>query len=168
MWETWVWSLGQGDPLEKEMATHSSILAWRIPWTEEPGGLQSIGRKESDTTEVTEHSFSELLASHRFLLQSKISASFGFLSFFFFFSRLHHTACQMSVPWPRMEPVPHQWKPWILTTRQPGNSLGFFLRKKRDNLYQRVFKSPPLLCNPNISRSPVSHLYIQRASPAAK
>ena len=36
-------SLGQEDPLEKEMATHSSILAWRIPWTEEPGGLQSMG-----------------------------------------------------------------------------------------------------------------------------
>ena len=42
MWETWVRSLGQEDPLEEEMATHSSILAWRIPWTEEPGGLQSM------------------------------------------------------------------------------------------------------------------------------
>ena len=41
--ETRVWSLGQEDPLEKGLATHSSILAWRIPWTEEPGGLQSIG-----------------------------------------------------------------------------------------------------------------------------
>ena len=41
--ETGVRSLGQEDPLEKEMATHSSILAWRIPWTEEPGGLQSMG-----------------------------------------------------------------------------------------------------------------------------
>ena len=41
--ETWVWSLGQEDPLKKGMATHSSILAWRNPWTEEPGGLQSIG-----------------------------------------------------------------------------------------------------------------------------
>ena len=41
MHETWVQSLGLDDPLEKEMATHSSILAWRIPWTEEPGGLQS-------------------------------------------------------------------------------------------------------------------------------
>ena len=51
MWETWVRSLGQEDPLEKEMATHSSILAWRIPWTEDLGGLQSMGRKESDTTE---------------------------------------------------------------------------------------------------------------------
>ena len=51
MWETWVRSLGRKDPLEKEMATHSSILAWRIPWTEELGGLQSTGCKESDTTE---------------------------------------------------------------------------------------------------------------------
>ena len=52
MQETWVRSLGQEDPLEKEMATHSSILAWGIPWTEEPGGLHSPrGRKESDTTE---------------------------------------------------------------------------------------------------------------------
>ena len=51
MQETWVQSLGWGDPLEKEMATHSSILAWRIPWTEELGGLQSTGRKESDRTE---------------------------------------------------------------------------------------------------------------------
>ena len=44
-------SLGQEDPLEKEMATHSSIFAQRIPWTEELGGLESMGRKELDTTE---------------------------------------------------------------------------------------------------------------------
>ena len=50
MQETWVQSLGREDRLEKEMATHSSILAWRIPWTEEPGGLQSMGSQESDTT----------------------------------------------------------------------------------------------------------------------
>ena len=43
MWETQVQSLGQEDPLEKGMATHSSILAWINPWTEEPGGLQSLG-----------------------------------------------------------------------------------------------------------------------------
>ena len=48
--ETQVRSLGWEDPLEKEMATHLSILAWRIPWTEEPGRLQSMGSKESDTT----------------------------------------------------------------------------------------------------------------------
>ena len=51
MQETQVRSLGQEDPLEKGMATHFSILAWRISWTEEPGGLQSMGHKESDTTE---------------------------------------------------------------------------------------------------------------------
>ena len=43
MQETRVWSLGREDPLEKEMAPHSSVFAWRIPWTEEPGGLQSMG-----------------------------------------------------------------------------------------------------------------------------
>ena len=47
--EMQVQSLGQEDPLEKEMAIHSSILAWEIPWTEEPGGLQSVGSQESDT-----------------------------------------------------------------------------------------------------------------------
>ena len=46
-------SLGWEGPLEEGMATHSSILAWRIPWTEEPGELQSIGHTESGTTEVT-------------------------------------------------------------------------------------------------------------------
>ena len=49
MQETWVHFLGREDPLEKEMATHSSILAWRMPWTEEPGRLQSMGSQESDT-----------------------------------------------------------------------------------------------------------------------
>ena len=51
MQETWVRSLGGEDSLDKAMATHSSILAWRIPWREEPGRLQSMGRKESDSTE---------------------------------------------------------------------------------------------------------------------
>ena len=51
MQETGVQSLGWEDPLEEGMATHSSILAWRIPWTEEPSGYSSSGCKESDTTE---------------------------------------------------------------------------------------------------------------------
>ena len=51
--ETLVQSLGWEDLLEKEMAARSSILAWRIPWTEEPGGLQFMGSQESDTDEVT-------------------------------------------------------------------------------------------------------------------
>ena len=55
MQETWVRSLGWEDPLEKEMATHSSILAWRIPWTEEPGGLQSMGSQRVGQDWVTSH-----------------------------------------------------------------------------------------------------------------
>ena len=49
----WVQFLSQEDPLEEGKATHSSIVAWRIPWTGEPSGLQSMGSQESDTTEVT-------------------------------------------------------------------------------------------------------------------
>ena len=54
MWETQIRSLGWVDPLEKEMATHSSILAWRIPWTEKLGGLQSMGL-QSQTQLITAH-----------------------------------------------------------------------------------------------------------------
>ena len=55
--ETWVQSLGQEDPLEKRMATHFSILAWRIPWTEGPGGLQSMGPQRAgyDSTAEPQH-----------------------------------------------------------------------------------------------------------------
>ena len=54
--ETQTGSLGLEVPLQEEMATHSSILAWKMPWTEKPGRLQSMGLKESDTTEqLTEH-----------------------------------------------------------------------------------------------------------------
>ena len=49
MWETWGQSLGREDPLEEAMATHFSLLAWRIPWSEEPGGLQSKGSQKSRT-----------------------------------------------------------------------------------------------------------------------
>ena len=54
MQETWVQALGREDPLEEGMATHSNILAWETPWTEEPGGLPCTGGKESNRTEVTE------------------------------------------------------------------------------------------------------------------
>ena len=53
--ETRVQSLGWEDPLEEEMATHSSVLAWRIPWMEEPGGLQSMGQYVSDMTKQASH-----------------------------------------------------------------------------------------------------------------
>ena len=61
MQETRVQSLGQDDPLEKEKATHSSILAWRIPWTEEPGRLQSIGSQSMG------HDWSDLACIHQYL-----------------------------------------------------------------------------------------------------
>ena len=57
MWETWVQSLGWEDSLEKGMATHSSVLAWRIPRTEEPGGLQSMGLGQ--TTEIISNTASD-------------------------------------------------------------------------------------------------------------
>ena len=55
MWETWVRSLGWEDPLEKEMATHSSILPWRIPWTEEPGGatVHAIAKSQTRPSDFT-------------------------------------------------------------------------------------------------------------------
>ena len=56
MWVAWVWSLGWGDPLEESVATHSSILAHRIPWTEEPGGLQSLGSQRAGHDWATTHS----------------------------------------------------------------------------------------------------------------
>ena len=55
VWETWVWSVDWEDPLEKNMATHFSILAWRIPWTEEPGGLQSVGSQRVRHDWATKH-----------------------------------------------------------------------------------------------------------------
>ena len=56
--ETWVRSLGWEDPLEKEMATHSSVLAWRIPWTKEPGGLQSMGLQSQTRLSDLRHKIS--------------------------------------------------------------------------------------------------------------
>ena len=65
--ETQVWSLDQGDPLEKAMAAHSSVLAWRIPWIEEPGGLQSRGSQRAEhngaTNTFTFHSCITLMYS---------------------------------------------------------------------------------------------------------
>ena len=71
--EIWVRSLGQEDPLEKEMVTHSSTLAWEIPWIEEPGGLQSTGSQESDMT--------VLLSMHALSSGKGKSSAQNFLSF---------------------------------------------------------------------------------------
>ena len=71
MQETRVWSLGREDPLEKEMATHSNSLAWRIPWTEEPGGYSPWGCKQSDTTEWLNNSSNRAPHSCQKALSSK-------------------------------------------------------------------------------------------------
>ena len=69
MRETQVHFLGQEDPLEKEMATHSSILAWRIPWTEEPGRLHAMGLQESDMTQQLNHPIQSVQTKLSFLLE---------------------------------------------------------------------------------------------------
>ena len=70
MRETWVRSLGQEYPLEKEMATHSSILAWKIPWTEEPGGLLSTGSQRFGHGRATSLSLSLCwLSKYRLLIR---------------------------------------------------------------------------------------------------
>ena len=73
MQETLVRSLGQEDPLEKGMATHFSVFAWNIPWTEKPGGLQSQGRKESD---MTKH------AKKHYMYSGRFQATMGSIRFF--------------------------------------------------------------------------------------
>jgi len=80
MQETWVRSLGQEDPLEKEMATHFSILAWRIPCTEEPGRLQSMGSQRVGHDWVTSLIFSSILTVFFFF---PLALSFSKLSCFF-------------------------------------------------------------------------------------
>ena len=67
VWETWVQSLNWEDPLEKRMATYSSIFAWRIPWTEEPGKLQSMGHKRLDIPQWLSYSYANMLIHYKVL-----------------------------------------------------------------------------------------------------
>ena len=73
MWKTWVQSLGQEDPLEKEMATHSSTLAWKIPWMEKPGRLQSMGLQRVGHDLATSLQFRHKVFSTKELLQGGIN-----------------------------------------------------------------------------------------------
>ena len=76
MWEPWIWSLDWENPLEKGMATHSSTLAWRIPWTEEPGWLQSMGsqRVGHDWVTFTHSAFFMVQLSHPYMTTGKTKA----------------------------------------------------------------------------------------------
>ena len=95
MQETWVQSLGQEKPPEKGMATHSNILAWGIPWTEEPDGLQSMGLQRIGHNWVTN--------THISGKEPQFCWYSPFLNINFFW--LHHTACEILVPWLGMEPM---------------------------------------------------------------
>ena len=70
MQETWVRSLGQENPLEKEMATHSSILAWRIPWTEEPVGLHGVAKSWTQLSNFHFHTHIHLIPKEQHLTQT--------------------------------------------------------------------------------------------------
>ena len=78
--ETRVRSLDWEDPLEEEMATHSSLLAWEIPWTEEPGGLRSGGHEDSDTTEQLNHCCHQLSSLRTLLVRAWGRCSGGVLT----------------------------------------------------------------------------------------
>ena len=89
MQETWVQSLGWKDPLEKGMASHSRSLAWRIPWTEEPGGLQFTGsQSQTQLNQLSTHVLLNFLSSFYFFLP----LSFSFFMHCWFLTRLHETS----------------------------------------------------------------------------
>ena len=95
MRETGVWSLGQEDPLEKEMATHSSMLVWRIPWTEEPGGLQSMGSQRVGHDWATSLHFTSIGASGTLGVHKILSSSLSVAAakMLFAFSVLFFPVC---------------------------------------------------------------------------
>ena len=115
MQEMLVWSLGREDPLEKEMATHSSILAWEIPWTEEPGRLQSMGSQKSWTWLSTQHTHkiksrynhrnkTKRMTALHFVWTRVVGEMYAHLSY--------HFHMLISVSWilPTCKPA-HQWMP---------------------------------------------------------
>ena len=93
MQESWIQSLGREDPLEKRMATHSSILAWRIPWTEEPGGLQSTGSQRVRHDLATNHT----KYSIKFFCNPTISETQGTFTIILGHSTAKNSSCPMHV-----------------------------------------------------------------------
>ena len=104
MWETWVWWQGWEDPLEKGMATHSSILAWRIPWTEEPGGLQSIELQRAGHDWVTN---TYMLDALGFVTEFQVNVFVCLLPFVCFFAIYYFLMPNIYItflPDPRIKP----------------------------------------------------------------
>ena len=124
--ETWVRSLGREDPLEQKMATHTSILAWRIPWTEEPGGLQSMGsqrvRYDWATNIFTWWSFTETQFTYQIVHSLKIYNSLHFSAFTELYR--HH----QKLIWEYFHTPKRNH---ILPTSSPSPSIFFFWGKKK-------------------------------------
>ena len=146
MWETQVRSLGQEDPLKKEMATHSSVLTWRIPWREEPGGLQSMGLQSVGHDQVT-NTHSHLDIQRVSVLPSLVQASPSWASV----SPLSKWKC---------------WMQWLLRASQfsfpsggeslPSSAWWDYLKQEVKYGYLCPFFSaeclyPFLLCRPGLS-----------------
>ena len=147
MQETWVWSLGQEDPLEKGMDTDSSILAWRIPWTEKPGGLYSMGsQKVEHDWAIHFHihkyiklyiyyiTFSSIYITEWLCCTEEINIANQIYSKKLIYLWPHRRACGILVPWSAWNLCPLQWKCGVLTTRQ--------IKKKKK---KRLSKEMPLM-----------------------
>ena len=124
MRETWVWFLGQEDPLEKGMATHSSTLAWRIPWREQPGRLQSmgslrVGHDWATSLHFTSLHFTSLLKMESYSVHFCVWSLWLHCVVFFCVFWPHQVACVISGPQPGRESVPLQQKCVVLTTGPP-------------------------------------------------
>ena len=129
MQETWVWSLGWEDPLEKGMITHSSILAWEIPWTEQPGWLQSIGLQRVGHYWATKHTHTHTHHTHththtHIYRKRKKKTELG-ADLVFFYQTRNHT----------LSSNPHNlhvWHHWESVCMHECNSCQWFLHQWRN------------------------------------
>ena len=141
MQETWVQSLGREDPLEKEMATHSSILAWRIPWTEEPGGLQSTGSQRVGHDWVTSLSLSLVaqMVKHLSTMRETWVQSLGWEDILEKEVATHSSILAWKIPW----------------TEEPGRLQSMGSQRVRYNwptsLYSVINNSWPVQCTQGMS-----------------
>ena len=156
MQETKVWSLGWEAPIEKKLATHSSILAWEIPLTEEPGGLQSMGSQELDTAYWWNHHNQTIWASNITIFLIFLYIVVGF-AIHWHESAMDLHVFRIPIPLPTSLPTPSSWvfpvhQPRALVSCiQPGLVICFTL----DNIHVSMlfFQNIPPLPSPTESKS---------------